>query len=117
MPGKALVVFDPRLGIAVNVFPCEDGHAQERSILPAVAATIQADDLYVMDRNFCVLEFLFNFHKKSAFFVVRQHGSTPYKQLTGLQFIGNSATGKVFEHDVEITALTHPITHKCQLIV
>ena len=117
LPGKALVVFDPRLGIAVDVFPCEDGHAQERSLLPAVAATIQADDLYVMDRNFCVLEFLFNFHKKSAFFVVRQHGNTPYKRLTGLKFIGNSATGRVFEHDVEITAPTGETLHVRRVVV
>jgi hypothetical protein len=106
LPGKALVVFDPRLGLAVDVFPCEDGHAQERSLLPAVAATIEARDVYVMDRNFCVLEFLFSFHKKSAFFVARQHGNTPYNRLTGLKFVGNSATGKVFEQDVEITAPT-----------
>jgi len=32
LPGKALVMFDPRLGIAVDVFPCENGHAQERSL-------------------------------------------------------------------------------------
>lgn len=106
LPGKALVVFDPRLGLAVDVFPCEDGHAQERSLLPAVAATIEARDVYVMDRNFCVLEFLFHFHKKSAFFVARQHGNTPYNRLTGLKFVGNSATGKVFEQDVEIIAPT-----------
>jgi len=106
LPGKALVVFDPRLGLAVDVFPCEDGHAQERSLLPAVAATIEARDVYVMDRNFCVLEFLFHFHKKSAFFVARQHGNTPYNRLTGLKFVGNSATGKVFEQEVEITAPT-----------
>jgi len=106
LPGKALVVFDPQLGMAVDVFPCEDGHAQERSLLLAVAVTIQAQDVYVMDRNFCVLEFLFNFHKKSAFFVARQHGNTPYKRLTGLSFVGNSATGKVFEQEVEITAPT-----------
>ena len=36
IPGKGLVVFDPQLGLAVDVFPCEDGHAQERSILCAV---------------------------------------------------------------------------------
>ena len=95
LPGKALVVVDPQLGMAVDVFPCEDGHAQERSLLLAVAATIQAQDVYVMDRNFWVLEFLFNFHKKSAFFVARPHGNTPYKRLTGLSFVGNSATGKV----------------------
>jgi hypothetical protein len=106
LPGKALVVFDPQSGLAVDVFPCEDGHAQERSLLPAVAATIQARDVFVMDRNFCVREFLFHFPKKSAFFVARQHGNTPYKPLTELELVGNSATGKVFEQAVEITAPT-----------
>jgi len=60
----------------------------------------------VMDRNFCVLEFLFHFPKKSAFFVVRQHGNNPYNPLTELEFVGNSETGKVFEQAVEITAPT-----------
>jgi hypothetical protein len=106
LPGKTLVVFDPQSGLAVDVFPCEDGHAQERSLLPAVAATIQARDVFVMDRNFCVLEFLFHFPKKSAFFVARQHGNTPYKPLTELELMGNSETGKVFEQAVEITAPT-----------
>jgi hypothetical protein len=58
LPGKALVVFDPQLGLAVDVFPCEDGHAQERSLLSAVADRIEAGDLYLADRNFCTLEFL-----------------------------------------------------------
>ena len=30
LPGKSLVVLDPALMLAVDVFPCEDGHAQER---------------------------------------------------------------------------------------
>jgi hypothetical protein len=30
LPGKSLVVLDPDLGLAVDIFPCEDGHAQER---------------------------------------------------------------------------------------
>ena len=33
LPGKLLVVYDPELRIPVDVFPCEDGHAQERSLL------------------------------------------------------------------------------------
>jgi IS4 transposase len=106
LPGKALVVFDPQLGIAIDVFPCEDGHAQERSLLSAVAETIQAQDLWIMDRNFCVLEWLFRIRQKSAFFVVRQHGNTPYKPLTPLKFVGKSETGDVFEQWVRIIAPT-----------
>ena len=32
LPGQALTVLDPDLRLAINVFPCEDGHAQERSL-------------------------------------------------------------------------------------
>ena len=39
LPGKSLVVLDPSLMLAIDVFPCEDGHAQERSLLPQVLAT------------------------------------------------------------------------------
>ena len=59
-----------------------------------------------MDRNFCVLEWLFRIRKKSAFFVVRQHGNTPYKPLNSLRFMGKSETGDVFEQWVRITAPT-----------
>ena len=53
-PGKALVVYDPAVEMAIDVFPCEDGHAQERALLGEVVPTIQAGDLWILDRNFCV---------------------------------------------------------------
>lgn len=34
LPGFAVVVLDPRLQMAIDVFPEEDGHAQERSLGP-----------------------------------------------------------------------------------
>jgi hypothetical protein len=40
LPGKSLVVMDPQRRLLVDVFPCEDGHAQERSLLHAVLATM-----------------------------------------------------------------------------
>lgn len=33
LPGKSLVILDPRLRLAIDVIPCLDGHAQERSLL------------------------------------------------------------------------------------
>jgi hypothetical protein len=104
LPGKSLVVFDAELGIALDVFPCEDGDTQERALLTAVAATIQPGDVWIADRNFCVLSFLFNLHRKSACFVIRQHGNTPYKPLTELKFVGRSATGRVSEQTVRLTS-------------
>jgi hypothetical protein len=36
LPGKSLVVYEPAHGLVCDVFPCEDGHAQERSMLGLV---------------------------------------------------------------------------------
>ena len=88
LPGKSLVVFELELGIATDVFPCEDGHAQERSLLNHVLETVEKDDLWVADRNFCTLGFLFGIQLNGAFFILRQHQNTPYKTLSEKVFIG-----------------------------
>ncbi|MBK4738610.1 hypothetical protein [Noviherbaspirillum pedocola] len=33
LPGQSLVVYDPELNLVVDLVPCEDGHAQERSLM------------------------------------------------------------------------------------
>jgi hypothetical protein len=63
LPGKSLMVFDPQLELAIDVFPCEDGHAQERSLLDKVLKTLMHKDLWVTDRNFCTQDFLFGIHQ------------------------------------------------------
>nr|MDZ8121046.1 IS4/IS5 family transposase [Nostoc sp. CmiVER01] len=55
LPGQSLVVLDPSLMLAIDVFPCEDAHAQERSLLHKVLTTIEDDDVWIADRNFCTL--------------------------------------------------------------
>lgn len=104
LPGKTLVVFDAALGLALDVLPCEDGQAQERALLTAVAATIQLGYLWVADRNFSVLSFLFDLARKDAFFVIRQHQNTPYTPLPDLKLMGRSATGQVFEQLVQLAS-------------
>lgn len=103
LPGKSLVVFEQELGIASDVFPCEDGHAQERSLLFSVLETIKKDDLWCADRNFCTLGFLFGIQHKSAYFIIRQHANTPFTSLTKKTFIGESDTGKVYEQNIRLS--------------
>ena len=52
LPGKALVVYDPAVEMAIDVFPCEDGHAQERALLGEVVPTVQAGDLWIIGSQF-----------------------------------------------------------------
>ncbi len=81
LPGKSLVVLDPSLMLAVDVFPCEDGHAQERSLLVDVLPSVEAKDVWIADRNFCTIKFLFGIVAQEANFVIRQHQCLPWHPI------------------------------------
>ena len=103
LPGQALVVLDPETRLAIDIFPCEDGHAQERSLLPQVLETVQARDVWIDDRNFCTADFLFGIHERSAYFVTRQHAQSPAYELIGKRDrVGHCETGIVYEQAVRI---------------
>jgi IS4 transposase len=104
LPGQALVVLDPRLMLATDVILCEDGHAQERSLLDQVLEAVRARDLWIEDRNFCTTGFLFGIAARAAFFVVRQHASTLHWEFAGKRrACGRTETGKVFEQTIRAT--------------
>ena len=102
LPGKSLVVYDPSVEMAIDVFPCEDGHAQERALLGAVVSTVQAGDLWIMDRNFCVRAFLAGIEDRAGTFICRHHKGLPWTALAPERFVGSIETGKVYEQKVEV---------------
>lgn len=53
---QSLVVLDPALMLAVDVFPCEDGHAQERSLFDEVLRTVEEDDEWKRRSQFLYAE-------------------------------------------------------------
>ena len=104
LPGQALVVLDPRLMLATDVVLCEDGHAQERSLLDQVLELVRAGDLWIDDRNFCTTNFLFGIAGREAFFVVRQHASTLHWEFAGKRrACGRIDTGQVFQQTIRAT--------------
>ena len=96
------MVYDPILRIPIDVFPCEDGHAQERSLFGDVLPNVQANDLWIADRNFCTLGFIAGIHAKNAYFIFRQHGNLPFTEITPEKSAGQTKTGKVFEQTIKI---------------
>jgi hypothetical protein len=102
LPGHALVILDPALMLVIDMFACEDGHAQERALLSRVVATVVSGDLWIADRNFCPLGFVFGLHWRKASLVIRQHGNLPWKPLNALNLIGRNQTGAVFEQSVQL---------------
>lgn len=103
LPGHALVVLDPSLMLAIDVVLCEDGHAQERSLLDQILATVRAKDVWIDDRNFCTTGFLFGIARRDAFFVTRQHAATLHWELIGKRrACGRIETGEVFEQTMRL---------------
>jgi len=103
LPGKLLVVLDQERMLAEAVFPTEDGHAQERSLLAAVLARVQPRDLWIADRNFCTFPFLFGIARRQGYFLIRQHGTVKGRLVGERRALGRCATGLVYEQAIELT--------------
>ena len=97
LPGQALVVLDQQRRLITDVFPHEDGHAQERRLIAEVLQHVQADDLWIEDRNFCTLGLMFGMARRGAAFVVRQHGQVQGELVGRLTRQGTSRSGPVYE--------------------
>ena len=69
------MVLDPRTMLVVDVLPCEDAHAQERTLLVDILPTVAAGDLWIEDRNFCTTKSVFGVAQQTGCFLVR----TPFK--------------------------------------
>ncbi len=102
LPGKSLVVYDPMLEMAIDVFPCEDGHAQERSLLNLILPTVEEADVWTMDRNFCVRSFLLGIEDRKGYFLCREHKGLKWETASLEKKVGKTDTGTLYEQWVRI---------------
>jgi hypothetical protein len=103
LPGKALMVYDYERDLTIEMLPCEDGHAQERSLFKELAALVRAMELWIADRNFCTEWFLKSIVARGGAFLIRQHAKLRVTPLSELVFKGNcEGGGRVFEQNVRI---------------
>ena len=104
LPGQSLALLDAQRGLILDLVPCEDGHAQERSLLPELLQRIQQKTVIVADRNFCTTRFLFGLAARGSFFIIRQHASTLTYETDGVRRpMGRVDTGEVFEQILELS--------------
>lgn len=102
LPGQALVVLDPALMLVTDMIPCEDGHAQERSLFADILALVEPGDVWIADRNFCTAGLLTGISAKHASYVIRQHAGLAIISAGTLRQCGRTDTGDVYEQDVTI---------------
>ena len=102
LPGKSLVVMDPERRLMLDVFPCEDGHANERSLLGAVARAVRAGELWIADRAFCTLGFLASLHQHKAHALIRLHKNLPFSEDAPLSFVEADGERRIYEQNVTV---------------
>jgi len=102
LPGFAIVVLDPERMLATDMIPCEDGHAQERSLSTSILALAVAKDVWVGDRNFCTTTLLMGFAEKGAFFAIRRHAGMTLASAGTRRSRGRTETGEVYEERVTL---------------
>jgi hypothetical protein len=100
LPGKSLCVFQPTYQLVTNIVLCEDGHAQERSLVDPILDLVEKDTLWVADRNFCFQRFLLGIAKKLGFFIIREHAGLNYKATSKLRQRGRSQSGDILEQTI-----------------
>ena len=102
LPGQALVVLDQQRMLITDVMLSEDGHAQERSMIPQVLDLVEAEQLWIEDRNFCTLGLIFGMARRGAVFVVRQHGQLQGELLGRAKRTGATRSGPVYEQAMQV---------------
>jgi hypothetical protein len=114
LPGQTLVVYDLDLGLVIDAVPCEDAHAQERTLLAEMLTACDPRDLGVGDRNLGVAWWFLEVDRRGAYFLVRQHASAVHVEpLEPFAVIGRTATGAVQEQRVRVVEMNGHGTPRC----
>jgi hypothetical protein len=103
LPGQILVVLEQQPMLATEGVLCEDGHAQERSLLDQVRPLVAQEDLWIADRNVCTGDFLRGIAACGGCFVMRQHGQLQGTLVGSRTYRGAIDTGKVYEQRIDLT--------------
>ena len=104
LPGQALGVLAPATMMVIDVAPCEDAHAQERTLVDQVLPGVEPGDLWIADRNFCTTRSLFGIRARRGCFLVRQHRQTlRWEATTPWSDVGRVATGFVQQQTIRVT--------------
>ena len=67
-----------------------------------VLETVQVNDLWIQDRNFCTCAFLCEIDTRGAGFITRQHEGLPFEPVNVLRSVGRIETGHVAEQRVQV---------------
>jgi len=79
-------------------------------LLPQLERTIAARDLWIADRNFCVVSCIWTLHQRGAAVLMREHLQIPLHPLKPMHPVERSNQGQLSEQRVTISAPDGPQT-------
>jgi hypothetical protein len=102
LPGTAVARYDLQSQLFTHAYLIEDAHAPESSTLDRVIEDLQARNLVLADRHFCIVDFLWKIDQRNAAFVIRQHGRLKGESIGKRRKCGHCPTGIVYEQKLQI---------------
>ncbi|HHX4053029.1 type II toxin-antitoxin system Phd/YefM family antitoxin [Burkholderia contaminans] len=98
---RVLPVYDPELGMIVDLLPCERGWTHERAFVGALLETVRPGELWIVDGRFDTDALLSGWPRRGGAFVLREYGrSAACRPLGGWQEGGVFGDGRVREQSV-----------------
>ncbi|KVT16631.1 prevent-host-death protein [Burkholderia sp. MSMB1078WGS] len=98
---RVLPVYDPELGMIVDLLPCERGRSHERAFVGALLEAVRPGELWIVDGRFDTDAILSGWPRRGGAFVLREYGrSAACRPLGDWQDAGVFGTGRVRERSV-----------------
>ncbi|WP_230965187.1 type II toxin-antitoxin system Phd/YefM family antitoxin [Burkholderia pseudomultivorans] len=99
--GGALPVYDPDLGMIVDLVPDERGRVNERAFAAALLEVVQPGELWILDGRFDTAAILSGWPRRGGALILREHGCAPVWQALDLpRECGTFDGGRVYEQAV-----------------
>ncbi len=73
-----------------------------RRLFAQVLETVEAQQLWIADRNMCTLDFLSGIFQRQASFVIREHQNLPWTAIAKLKSCGQVEGGELWAQPIEI---------------
>ncbi|HIC7209592.1 transposase [Burkholderia stabilis] len=100
---RALPVYDPDLGMIVDLLPVERGRAHERAFVGALLETVRPGELWIVDGRFDTDAIVSGWPRRGGAFVLREYGgAAACRPLGGWRDAGRLDTGYLREQAVGI---------------
>lgn len=106
LPGTVVAKYSLGRELFERAYLQVDAHAQEASVLDRVLEDLEAKDLIIGDRHFCILLFMLGIISRGGVFIIRQHGRLKGELLGKREKIGRVTNGTVYEQQMRAGGMT-----------